>query len=391
VAEKAMEISMPVSRRRILFAYGQDAEDITTQSGRPHSILAQLRARANVVNVSPLNQSAIRLLAPLELLFGAFGRVYHPDRDWLYLRQLARQVERTAAAQRCDVVFSPGSLAVSLLRSDAPIVFCADAPFGAMIDFYHYYSNVAPLYRKRGFQQEAEAHRRCAAAIYPSRWAADIAIKLHGAAPERTHVIPFGANVDAPPTEGIDRMLDARGSTPLRVLFIGRDFARKGGPLTVEACRLARKAGREVILHVVGVRAEVVPADPFIVTHGVLDMRQDAQRTTLQKLLSTCHVLFTPSRAEAYGLCFCEASAFAMPSLTTKVGGIPTIIEDGVTGWTLSLEADAAAFAEKLLEMSADPERYRAMAWRARRDYEARLNWTVFTDRLWRILEEVWA
>src|SRR5215467_1067421 len=118
-----MESSMLASQRRILFAYRDDAEDLTVQSGRPHSILTQLRARANVVNVSPLNQSALQLLAPLELLFGAVGRVYHPDRDWLYLRQLARQVERATAAQRCDVVFSPGSLAVSLLRSDAPIVF----------------------------------------------------------------------------------------------------------------------------------------------------------------------------------------------------------------------------------------------------------------------------
>ena len=384
---------MLVSRRTILFAYENNAEDITVQSGRAHSILTQLRARANVIDLSPLDQRMLRLFEPVERLFAAFGRVYHADREWLYLRWLARQVERTAAAQPCDVVFSPGSLAVSLLRSNAPVVFCADAPFGAMVDFYQdqYFSNASPLYRKRGFQQEAAVHARCAAAIYPSRWAADTAINLHGAAPERTHVIPFGANVDAPPTEAIDHILDARCSTPLHVLFIGRDWARKGGALAVEACRLARKAGREVILHVVGVGAEVVPGDPFIVTHGLLDKRQDAHLTRLQNLLSTCHVFFTPSRAEAYGMSFCEASAWAMPSLTTAVGGIPTIIEDGVTGWTLAPEADAAAYAQKLLQMTADPERYRAMAWRSRRDYEARLNWSVFSDRLWRILEKVWA
>jgi glycosyltransferase involved in cell wall biosynthesis len=382
---------MLVSGRSILFAYEKNAEDITVQSGRPHSILTHLRARADVVNLSPLDRDVLRLFAPAELLFGAFGRVYHPDREWLYLRRLAQQVERRAAAQHFDVVFSPGSQAVSLLRTDAPIVFCADAPFGAMVDFYQYYSNSALLYRKHGFQQEAAAHARCAAAIYPSRWAADTAIQLHGAAPERTHVIPFGANVDAPPTEAIDRMLEARGSTRLQVLFIGRDFARKGGLLTVEACRLARKAGRKVILHIVGECAEVVQPDPCIVMHGLLDKRQDAQRTRLQNLLSTCHVFFTPSRAEAYGMSFCEAAAYAMPSLTTAVGGIPAIVQDGVTGWTLAPEADAAAYAEKLVEMTADPERYRAMAWRARRDYEARLNWSVFSDRLWRILEKVWA
>ena len=153
---------------------------------------------------------------------------------------------------------------------------------------------------------------------------------------------------------------------------------RKGGNLVVEACRLAREAGREVILHVVGVGAEVVPTDSFIVVHGVLDKRNAAHRATLQHLLSICHVFFTPSRAEAYGMSFCEASAWAMPSLTTAVGGIPSIIEDGSTGWTLPPEADATAYAEKLLEMTSPADQYRAMAWRARRDYEARLNWPAF-------------
>ena len=99
------------------------------------------------------------------------------------------------------------------------------------------------------------------------------------AAPRRkTHVIPFGANVDAPPASAIDSMLRARGSSPLNVLFSGREWARKGGNLAVEACRLAREAGHEVILHVVGVEPEVVPTDSFIVVHGVLDKRHPVHR-----------------------------------------------------------------------------------------------------------------
>jgi glycosyltransferase involved in cell wall biosynthesis len=375
-------------RRTILFAYEQDAQDITVQSGRPFSILTQLRALASVVNLSPLNDRILRLLGPVERALSAFDGYYRADRHWLYLRWLARQVERAAAARHCGVVFSPGSQAVTLLRKGTPMVFCADAPFGALVDSL-YYPNITPLYRKHAFEQEANAHARCAAAIYPSRWAADAAIKLHGAAPEKTHVIPFGANVDAPPASAIDSMLRARGWSPLNVLMIGSEWARKGGNLVVEACRLAREAGRDVILHVVGVGVEIVPTDSFIVVHGVLDKRHAAHRATLKHLLSICHVFFTPSRAEAYGMSFCEASAWAMPSLTTAVGGIPSIIENGCTGWTLPLEADAAPYAEKLLEMTSVVDEYRAMAWRARRDYEARLNWSAFTDRLWPILQEI--
>ena len=90
-----------------------------------------------------------------------------------------------------------------------------------------------------------------------------------------------------------------------------------------------------------------------------------------------------------YGLARNAASAWAMPSLTTAVGGIPSIIENGSTGWTLPPEADAIAYAEKLLEMTSSADQYRAMAWRARRDYDARLNWPAFIDRLWPILQDV--
>jgi glycosyltransferase involved in cell wall biosynthesis len=378
-----------IEMRNILFAYQHNADDITVQSGRPYSILTELRMRKNVIKVSPLNQSILRLSHPLRWVYERFGTVYSADRERFYLRWLARQVESIAATHGCDAVFAPGSQVVSLLRSDVPIVFCADAPFGVMVDFYPGFSKVAARYRKRAFEQEAEAHARCAAAIYPSRWAADAAIRFHGAVPERTHVVPFGANVDAPSTSAIDDMLDRRGSALVHALFIGRDWVRKGGDLAVEACRLARKAGREVILHEVGVPPRTVPAESFIVTHGLLDKRHAVHRTTLERLLSTCHVFLTPSRAEAYGMSFCEASAWAIPSLTTMVGGISTIVKNGVTGWTLSPEAGPAAYAEKLVEMTADSERYRSMAWRARHDYEARLNWSVFTDRLCGILDQV--
>jgi hypothetical protein len=69
--------------RTILFAYQLNAEDITVQSGRPYSILAQLRARANVVNVSPLNQSIAWFSQPLRWLYGRHGRFYSFDRDRL--------------------------------------------------------------------------------------------------------------------------------------------------------------------------------------------------------------------------------------------------------------------------------------------------------------------
>ena len=55
--------------------------------------------------------------------------------------------------------------------------------------------------------------------------------------------------------------------------------------------------------------------------------------------------MFVPTRAEALGLVFLEASAFALPSIATDVGGVPEVIKSGVTGATFPLSAGPAEYA----------------------------------------------
>src|SRR6185295_12490644 len=82
-----------------------------------------------VTNVIAIACRMLRLLRPIRRVYSTFGQVCWADRQRLYLRSLARQIERVIPAQACDVVFSPGSQAVSLLNTNVPIVLCADAPF----------------------------------------------------------------------------------------------------------------------------------------------------------------------------------------------------------------------------------------------------------------------
>ena len=205
-------------------------------------------------------------------------------------------------------------------------------------------------------------------------------------------LVPFGANVDAPSTSAIEATARHFSASRLRSTScsLGRDWETQGrrpGRRSVPPPQ--RKAGREVILHVVGVPLPGLSPMSHLCQRA--RRARQATRWSIAQRCSTCCLpaMFSLRRrgAEAYGMSFCEASAWAMPSLTTMVGGIPTIVENGVTGWTLSPEADPAAYAEKLVEMTADADRYRSMAWRARHDYEARLNsLRVHGSALWLII-----
>jgi glycosyltransferase involved in cell wall biosynthesis len=60
-----------------------------------------------------------------------------------------------------------------------------------------------------------------------------------------------------------------------------------------------------------------------------------------------------PSRAEPFGIVLLEAGAFRLPVVATRVGGIPEILEDGVTGLMVPSD-DAGALANALVRVLTD-------------------------------------
>jgi glycosyltransferase involved in cell wall biosynthesis len=375
---------------KVAYAYEFDAADPMVQSGRPASILQQLEAAGvQVLRAFPLRRGVHMLFAPKVAYYRQRRLVYRPDREPWYLRSLAAQIRRRVREGRPDVVFAPGSHAVAMLDVPCPVVFCADATFANVLDCYDSFSNCADEFIAQGHAQERAALGRCAAAIYPSTWAARRAIDDYGADPARVHVVPFGANVEAPDAATVDGWIAARDLSPLRLLFVGREWERKGADTVLATCSRLHAAGYAVSLDLVGIDRPPVALPGWAYNHGLLDKRDPDQRACLQTLYAHAHFFFVPSQAENYGMAFCEAAAHGLPSLTTDVGGIPTIVRHGRTGYTLSPQAPTSEWAAALAQAADNPDAYRAMARASRADYEARLSWDAFGARLRDILERV--
>jgi glycosyltransferase involved in cell wall biosynthesis len=73
---------------------------------------------------------------------------------------------------------------------------------------------------------------------------------------------------------------------------------------------------------------------------------------------------------EAFGLVLAEAMAFGKPIVATRVGGIPEVVEDGVTGFLVA-RSDTAALAEKFAMLARDPDLRQRLGHAGRRRAEA--------------------
>jgi glycosyltransferase involved in cell wall biosynthesis len=175
---------------------------------------------------------------------------------------------------------------------------------------------------------------RGAAHLLPwSHWAARSLVADYGVAPERVSVLPPGVDL------ACWRPRPRSENGPPRILFVGGDFARKGGDLLLDAYAALPAGAAELTL---------VTRSPLAAPPGVL-VRSDLRPNDpeLVELFQRHDIFALPSAGEAFGIAAVEASACGLPVLATTVGGLPDIVADGESGFLVP-PCDGGALAERL-------------------------------------------
>lgn len=93
----------------------------------------------------------------------------------------------------------------------------------------------------------------------------------------------------------------------------------------------------------------------------------------IKDFLLPIDIFVLPSLREALGVAILEAMALEKPVIAAKVGGIPEIIVDGVTGFIVPTK-DSKALVKKIDYLLKNPEKARTMGKEGRRRIEERFN-----------------
>jgi N-acetyl-alpha-D-glucosaminyl L-malate synthase BshA len=91
----------------------------------------------------------------------------------------------------------------------------------------------------------------------------------------------------------------------------------------------------------------------------------------VNELLPLADLMVMPSELESFGLAALEAMACKVPSIATRVGGVPELIDDGVTGLLYPV-GDVESMAEGALTLLKDRDRLQAMRDAGRKTAQSR-------------------
>ena len=368
---------------KIAYVTQHDPKDIAQFSGVNYYMAETLRTYSQTYEpLGPLDMRLFKLLKLKELYYKSVAhKSYLRNREPALLHYYAWQLNQKLkqATTVPDVIFSPETVPVAHLDCPQPIVFWVDATFAGMRDFYGKFTNLCSETIRQGHRMEQRVLERCSLAIYASDWAAKSAMHHYNVPPEKVKVVPFGANIECSRSfDDIQQIVQSRDKTVCKLLFLGVDWVRKGGDVALRVARELNAQGLSTELTVIGCQPQVEGALPeFVKPLGFVSKATEAGRRTIQNALMESHFLILPSVAECFGIVFCEASSYGVPSIATKVGGIPTAVKDDRNGKLFPLGASIQDYCTFIVDTFSDYSRYTDLALSSFDDYQTRLNWAV--------------
>lgn len=299
-----------------------------------------------------------------------------------YAPLFGKIISEKVNASDYDILIVRDSFLGSFLNINIPIFYVGDTTFHLFKD---YLGIPFGKYEQTADRVEEKMIETADRVIFSSEWARNDAVNHYHAKKSKIHVVEFGANIPHPSDYLAEIATDV-----CNLVFIGRNWKKKGGDKVLGAYKKLKSEGFPCTCTLIG---SVPPdfsdnEDSDLTLIPFLDKSKPEDMERLCNILKTAHFLVLPTEFDAFGIVFCEASAYGVPSIAANVGGVSQPVREGKNGFLLPPDATAEDYAEKIKVVFSDKKNYLKLRQLSRREYETRLNWDVWGEKVNQIFEE---
>jgi glycosyltransferase involved in cell wall biosynthesis len=246
-----------------------------------------------------------------------------------------------AAMQRqapLDVLFFHTQITAVLAQDwlrRIPSVISLDATaiqYDLLGEFYEHHQG-PPWIERWKYRMDRNCFKGARHVVTWSDWAKQGLIDDYGVLADKITVIPPGVNLQEW-NQSQSRRRENKG--PVKILFVGGDFKRKGGFVLLEAFRALRQEfatledtsiNEKIELHLV-TQGDILPEPGVYIYH---DMQPNTVH--LKQLYHESDIFCLPTYGDCFPIVLSEAAAAGLPIVSTQVAAIPEIVHNGKTGF----------------------------------------------------------
>jgi glycosyltransferase involved in cell wall biosynthesis len=183
--------------------------------------------------------------------------------------------------------------------------------------------------------------------------------------------------------------------SPVKMLFLSNLIESKGVTVLLDACVILQKKGLDFRCNFVGAEGDMnaIQFDEKVKQHGMEARVKYLGRKfgqDKQAILADTDIFAFPTyySNECFPLVLLEAMSASVAVVSTFEGGIPDIIEDGLTGFLVP-QRDVGIMAEKLEELIKNSALRQQMGKAGRQKFETEFTLEIFEYKLQAILHQI--
>ena len=363
---------------KIVGVIDEDPYDARTWSGSSRYFFKALEERG-ALRTAVAAQPAKAMQKLLQVLSFQFGM-----RKWKFKYHLNTHYYRqmTAAAKRSLDEIDPSSFNVIMQVGawydltgyrNKRVVSYHDGNLAALLASPYGYPSINESFIQKTLEWERKLYHKLDLLFPMSSWLADSFVRGFGV--DRGKVFPVGAGVNLPPFPEIEN----KTYDEPRILFVGKDFRRKGGEDLIQAFEIVQKELPQAELTIIG--PEMASPPKGVRCIGFISKTTSEGMETLLKEYQRASIFVLPSLYEPFGIAFAEAMAHKLPCIGTDICAMPEIIADGATGFVVP-PGDPARLATKIITLLKEPSRCSAFGEAGYARYLERFTWSAVTSKM---------